>query len=40
MLILQILSAETFATVHFVHFAEGGFHAVDGGKDVEGVAGF
>ncbi len=40
MFVLEIGAGEAFAFVHFVHFAEGCFHSIDGGEDVEGVAGF
>ena len=40
MLVLEVGPAQAFAAVHLVHLAEGGFHAVDGREDVEGVSGF
>ena len=40
MLVLEVVPAESFAPVHIVHFAKGGFHSVDGGKDVQSMAGF
>lgn len=39
MLVLEVGAGEAFTFVHFVHFAKGGFHAVEGSEDVEGVAG-
>lgn len=40
MFVEEVFAAEPFASVHFVHFTQSGFHSVNGSEDIEGVTSF